>query len=297
MNIHVHFEFGLVSHALCDAIRALLKEYLLLVTQLDTEFLKSDLTLQKIWFYVQSSLRIMENLRRLTIEAGNKKGGALLNVIYRLMINSSDKSIRDLFDFLLEKSAQPYFQILRKWIFQGVLEDPFNEFIVRENKSKSKENIEKDFDDQYWQERFTYRDEMGPIFLAKHKEKVLHSGKYLNVIRECGQDFKYPWPEHEHMLLAGSRFSVPQADGDEEMKEEGENMAAARTNLNSQFDFYEPIERAYEWSSQQLMHVIFNECQLIKRLESIKHYFFLDKGDFFLHFVEGSEDILESQTT
>ena len=45
------------------------------------------------------------------------------------------------------------------------------------------------------------------------------------------------------------------------------------------------------------MHLIFNECQLIKRLESVKHYFFLDKGDFFLHFVEGSEDILESQTT
>jgi len=51
----------------------------------------------------------MENLKRLTIEAGNKKGGALLNTIYKLMINSSDKSIRDLFDFLLEKSATPYF--------------------------------------------------------------------------------------------------------------------------------------------------------------------------------------------
>jgi gamma-tubulin complex component 2 len=89
-----------------------------------------------------------------------------------------------------------------------VLEDPFNEFIVRENRAKSKENIERDFDDHYWQERFTYREEMVPIFLAKHKEKVLHSGKYLNVIRECGLDFKYPWPEHEHMLIAGSRFSV-----------------------------------------------------------------------------------------
>lgn len=67
----------------------------------------------------------MENLKRLTVEAGNKKGGALLNVIYRLMINSSDKSIRDLFEFLLEKSARPYFSILKKWIFQGILEDPF----------------------------------------------------------------------------------------------------------------------------------------------------------------------------
>ena len=68
---------------------------------------------------------------------------------------------------------------------------------------------------------------MVPIFLAKHKEKVLHSGKYLNVIRECGLDFKYPWPEHEHMLIAGSRFSVKAnnhnnhnyGNDDEEMKD------------------------------------------------------------------------------
>jgi gamma-tubulin complex component 2 len=106
----------------------------------------------------------------------------------------------------LEKSAQPYFQVLRKWVFHGILEDPFNEFIVKENKQCSKENIERDFNDQYWNERFTYREEMIPIFLAKYKEKVLHSGKYLNVIRECGKDVRYPWPEHENMLLGCNRF-------------------------------------------------------------------------------------------
>jgi len=63
------------------------------------------------------------------------------------MINSSDKSIKDLFEFLLEKSAQPYFQILKKWIFYGILEDPFQEFIVKENKSYLKENVETDFND------------------------------------------------------------------------------------------------------------------------------------------------------
>jgi len=35
---------------------------------------------------------------------------------------------------------------------------------------------------------------------------------------------------------------------------------------------------------------------LIQRLESIKHYFFLDKGDFFLHFVEGNEELLDKKT-
>lgn len=35
----------------------------------------------------------------------------------------------------------------------------------------------------------------------------------------------------------------------------------------------------------------------MKRLESMKHYFFLDKGDLFLHFVEGSEDLLDTSTS
>jgi gamma-tubulin complex component 2 len=80
----------LVSHALCAAIRIIVKEHLLLVTQLDTEFMKADLTLQKVWFYVQSTMKIMDILARLVVEAGNRKGGALLNVIYKVMINSSD---------------------------------------------------------------------------------------------------------------------------------------------------------------------------------------------------------------
>ena len=85
---------------------------------------------------------------------------------------------------------------MKKWIFSGVLEDPFEEFIVKENKNCKKENIEADLNDKYWQERFTYREEMVPIFLAKHKQKVLHAGKYLNVIRECGRlDIKNPYED------------------------------------------------------------------------------------------------------
>lgn len=62
-------------------------------------------------------MRIFEALNRLVLEATKKKGGALLNTVYTLMINSSDTSIRELFSFLLERAAQPYFSILKKWIF------------------------------------------------------------------------------------------------------------------------------------------------------------------------------------
>ena len=46
---------------------------------------------------------------------------------------------------------------------------------------------------------------MIPIFLAKHKVKILQSGKYLNVIRECGRDIKYPIAEHENMFQNWTR--------------------------------------------------------------------------------------------
>ena len=85
---------------------------------------------------------------------------------------------------------------MKKWIFSGILEDPFNEFIVKENTNCKKENIEADLNDKYWVDRFTYREEMVPIFLAKHKQKVLHAGKYLNVIRESGRlDVKNPYED------------------------------------------------------------------------------------------------------
>jgi hypothetical protein len=56
--------------------------------------MKADLTLQKVWYYVQQTMKIMYILTKLVTEAGNRKGGALLNVIYRLMINSSDQQMR-----------------------------------------------------------------------------------------------------------------------------------------------------------------------------------------------------------
>ena len=63
--------------------------------------------------------------------------------------------------------------MLKKWIFCGTLEDPFNEFFVKENRNHKKENVERDLNDKYWDERFTFRADMVPIFLEKQKGRVL----------------------------------------------------------------------------------------------------------------------------
>lgn len=43
-----------------------------------------------MWFYSQTSIKVLENLKRLTVQATGLKGGALLNVIYRMMVEASE---------------------------------------------------------------------------------------------------------------------------------------------------------------------------------------------------------------
>lgn len=222
----------------------------------------------------------MENLNKLATEAADKKGGALLNVIYNLLTMTADKSIKELFSFLLEKSAEPFLKILMKWIYNGILEDPFEEFLVKEDSSMNKDNIEKDFNDSYWQKRFTFREDMIPIFLQKLSIKILHTGKYLNVIRECGKDIKCPVEQDIKISINQSVL----------------NKDSTQASLIQHKDFSEPIQNAHDWSSKRLLQLFFEEERLMDRLKSIKHYFFLDLGDFFLHFFDGADQYLESLT-
>lgn len=57
---NIHYERGLVNHALSAAMRTFLKDYFVLVSQLENQHLQHNLTLQKLWFYIQSSMNTME---------------------------------------------------------------------------------------------------------------------------------------------------------------------------------------------------------------------------------------------
>mmetsp|Transcript_9370 Transcript_9370/g.14248 ORF Transcript_9370/g.14248 Transcript_9370/m.14248 type:complete len:223 (+) Transcript_9370:1375-2043(+) len=118
---------------------------------------------------------------------------------------------------------------------------------------------------------------MTPNFLVKYKNKILHTGKYLNVIRECGRDIKYSSDQAE---------DLPREDLKMEVHDQLEGP-------KYQFEVYEHIDKAYLWSSKKLLEVIFQEGKLLERLDSMKHYFFMDRGDFFAHLLDGSEDLFE----
>jgi gamma-tubulin complex component 2 len=75
--------------------------------------------------------------------------------------------------------------MLSTWLFTGEINDPFSEFLVNENQSVSKEHLQKEFNDIYWEQRYILNEDAVPSFLESIKDKVLLAGKFLNVIREC----------------------------------------------------------------------------------------------------------------
>ena len=292
-------EFGAVNHALCAAIRKLLQDYLVLIAQLETQFLTNPtFTLHVLHLHMLPTSHMMfqlyslaheilkrnslleedledsegdfddiENILETLREGGDLgpgnipgkkicKGGSVLGLITkRLETMSGDPAARTLLTCLLRDSSRPYMMMLNEWLHHGSIKDPHAEFLVKEQKSIKRERLEEDYTDEYWERRYTIRDNDVPPQLEGVKDKVLLAGKYLNVVRECG----------------------------------GVDVSKAVKDVPRSFDdnrFLDNVNSAYAHANESLMKLLLTTHALPARLRSLKHYFFLDQSDFFSYFLE-----------
>uniref|UniRef100_A0AC11B9I3 Tubulin gamma complex component 2 n=1 Tax=Ovis aries TaxID=9940 RepID=A0AC11B9I3_SHEEP len=258
------FEYGQVNHALAAAMRTLLKEYLILVTQLEQLQRQGLLSLQKLWFYIQPAMRTVDILASLatSVDKGECVGGATLSLLHdRSFSYTGDSQAQELCLYLTTAASVPYFEILEKWIYRGIIDDPYSEFMVEEHELR-KEKIQEDYNDKYWEQRYTVVQRHIPSFLQKMAGKVLSTGKYLNVVRECGHDVTCPAAKEVIYTL----------------KERA---------------YVEQIEKAFGYASKVLLGFLMEEKELVAHLRSIKRYFLMGQGDFFVHFMDLTEEELK----
>ncbi|KAL4875299.1 Spc98 family-domain-containing protein [Aspergillus karnatakaensis] len=299
VEIQSRAEYGAVSHALCAAIRKLLKDYLILVAQLETHLnnnpnftlhvlhlhtMPTSQCLAQLYSLGQELLRrnglldqdldesiddfddvdnILEQLR----EGGDLvpgamsskkicKGGNVLRLLTeRLATFSGDPTTKTLLETLLRESSRPYMAMLNEWLHHGGIKDPHAEFLVKEQKWIKREKLEEDYTDEYWEKRYTIRDNEVPPQLDSVRDKVLLAGKYLNVVRECG----------------------------------GVDVSKAVKDVPKTFDdprFLENVNGAYTYANASLLNLLLTKNSLTTRFRSLKHYFFLDRSDFFSYFLE-----------
>ncbi|KAK4126321.1 hypothetical protein N657DRAFT_709925 [Parathielavia appendiculata] len=299
VDVQSRDEFGSVNHALCASIRKLLQEYLVMVAQLETQFLSNDaFTLHVLNVHVMPTSHMMAQLYALAHEllkrnallddetdessdsnddfdhileqlreggelvpgnmTGKKicKGGVVLGVITkRLESMSGDPAARALLTSLLRDASRPYMTMLNEWLHHGAINDPHSEFLIKEQRSIRRERLEQDYTDEYWERRYTIRDHDVPPQLEGVKDKVLLAGKYLNVVRECG----------------------------------GVDVSLQVKDVPTSFDdshFLDNVNNAYAHANESLMHLLLTAHGLPARLQSLKHYFFLDPSDYFSYFLE-----------
>ncbi|XP_017885284.1 gamma-tubulin complex component 2-like isoform X1 [Ceratina calcarata] len=250
-------EDGQVNHALRGAIRCLLKDYLLFVVQLEMEHVRGKLNLQKLWFYVQPTMIAMSILFQITstICKANARGGKVLSLLHEQANNiSGEAKFKELCLYLIQTASVPYMQILEKWVYKGVICDPYEEFFVEDNELIHREELPIDYSADYWEKRYTMRPERIPIFLNEHAQTILRTGKYFNVIRQCGKTVQ--WGKQEPLIY----------------QHQGQKYIAA-------------IDRAYSEAAKTLLEVLIHENDLMGRLRSVKSYFLLAQGDFVVQFM------------
>lgn len=300
VEIQSRAECGAVSHSLCASIRKLLKDYLILIAQLEGQLLNNPtFTLHLLHLHTMPTSQCLaqlysmgqelllknglldeeleesiddfdedvDNILEQLKEGGDLvpgsmarkkmcKGGNILGLLTgRLASFSGDPTTKNLLQTLLRDASRPYMAMLNEWLHHGGIRDPHAEFLVKEQKWIKREKLEEDYTDEYWEKRYTIRENEVPPQLKSVQDKVLLAGKYLNVVRECGG-----------------------VDVSKEVKDVPKTLDDPR--------FLDNVNSAYTYANASLLNLLVTKNSLTTRFRSLKHYFFLDRSDFFSYFLE-----------
>ncbi|XP_018654123.1 putative gamma-tubulin complex component 2 (gcp-2) [Schistosoma mansoni] len=97
------FEHGMVNQALAGAMRGLLKDYLILLCQLEYQYKIGHLGIVKLHFFLQETATAFNQLTRLVnnINTGQCSGGAVLSVLYDSLRSVKRFFLLDQGDFIV----------------------------------------------------------------------------------------------------------------------------------------------------------------------------------------------------
>ena len=119
----------------------------------------------------------------------SKRGGALISAIFGFLHHGDPVSSATV-KTLLTCVCKPMYNMILKWIFDGILEDPFTEFFIADNMKVQDES-------RLWHDKYSIRRSMIPKFMGLSLgKKILATGKGLNFLRSvCKEDSPIPGRE------------------------------------------------------------------------------------------------------
>ncbi|OKL60391.1 hypothetical protein UA08_04035 [Talaromyces atroroseus] len=260
---------GLVSQALRAAISTELRSYLGLVATLEGEIrraltaaasddpkgvVKGAVTLKRCVVWTRDATMALRLMSIMVEEARDKRGGQLISLIHGYSSSHGDPFVGNFAEKLLSHITRPFYDMLRQWIYDGELSDPYKEFFVFETEFRPSADPRR-IASSVWEDKYKLDDEMIPSFITQDfAKKVFLIGKSLNFIRYgCGDS---AWVE-----AYSKEASKELRYGD-----------TARLEIS--------IDEAYKTTMARLIHLMDTKFKLFEHLRALKKYLLLGQGDF-----------------
>ena len=209
---------GLVGQSLRGAVKGELSGWMNLVAGIEGEIRRflaqpaedqeGGVTLKRCAIWVREGtlgLRLMSviiedtNGMRLKYELiVGLKGGSLVDRVHSFTAHG-DPYVRSFAHKLLTQITRPWYEMLKTWIYEGQLRDPFQEFFVRETPVTEVRSRYAGYGSytsttapksSAWEGKYSLEDSLVPGFIGEQvARKVFLIGKSLNFIRgDCGEE-------------------------------------------------------------------------------------------------------------
>ncbi|KAF9729560.1 hypothetical protein PMIN02_011868 [Paraphaeosphaeria minitans] len=271
-------EGGLVGQSFRSALGKELRSYLGLVATLEGQVRralaqldeaqphhgigKAGVTLKRCVIWTREATQGLRLMSLMVEESRRKKGGALISLIHSFSLSHGDPYVGAFAERLLSHVTRPFYDMLRQWIYDGELADPFGEFFVYEQSEEeihaaalANSNEGKGGATSVWEDKYKLNDNMIPTIITQEfANKVFLIGKTLNFIRYgCGDA---AWvdtysKEASKELHYGDTANLEQSIGD-----------------------------AYKTTMARLIDLMANKFKLFEHLQALKKYLLLGAGDF-----------------
>lgn len=275
---------SLTSQSLGAAIDLELRSYLGLIASLEGQIrnalanvdsgnikrslCKSGVSLKRCVIWTREATLGLRLLSSLAAESKTRKGGQLISHVYRLATIHGDPFIESFCERLLAHITQPFYEMLRSWIYEGELADPFLEFFVYEQIDGTDGDNRTSGASSVWESKYKMHEDLIPSIITKtFAHKVFLIGKSLNFIRHGCNDSA--WVEQY-----SKKISKELRYGDMERLEVS-------------------IDEAYKTTMARLMYLLNQRFQLQAHLAALKKYLLLGQGDFIALLMESLSTSLD----
>ena len=194
-------------------------------------------------------------------------------MIHAFSTSHGDPFVGAFAERMLIHVTRPFYDMLRQWIYDGELSDPYHEFFVTESDARGIHSKEVDARrtpaTSVWEDKYRLDAGMVPSIITEaFAEKVFLIGKSLNFIRHsCGDS---AWVE-AYCKEASKELHY----GD---------TATLETSIGE----------AYKATMARLIHLMDDKFHLFEHLRALKKYLLLGQGDFIALLMESLSSNLDN---